>query len=192
MEEDIVLTRARSLRPLSIAGVVVALTTVPRFAAAESSTIERCLEGSDQGQVSRDGGHLLDARRLFLMCSDEACPAPVKSQCAKWAAEVEADLPSVVFGARDASGADLYDVDVLMDGKLLTSKLDGRAFPLDPGRHVFSFATGARRAEQAVLLRLDEHVAASTFAAHEAEHRVLSAIIVIWELHGWLVTVAEE
>src|SRR5262249_27826056 len=66
---------------------------------------------------------------------------------------VEESMPSVVFRALDAEGHDVIDVRVLVDGALLTTELDGRAWPLDPGVHVIRYEHGGAAAveERAVV-----------------------------------------
>jgi hypothetical protein len=49
--------------------------------------------------------------------------------------EVNASLPSIVIGAKDADGKDILDLKVSIDGTLVTEHLGGRALPIDPGRH---------------------------------------------------------
>lgn len=63
----------------------------------------------------------------------------VRRDCAQWQSEVIAMLPSVVFGAKDKQGRDLFDVTVSMDGEILVRKLDGKSVNVDPGPHTFKF-----------------------------------------------------
>jgi hypothetical protein len=55
--------------------------------------------------------------------------------------QVRIETPTVVFAVTDARGELLTDVQVKMDGRVITSRLDGRAVSVDPGTHVFSFST---------------------------------------------------
>jgi hypothetical protein len=71
-----------------------------------------------------------------------ACGA-VRQKCAARYAQLEADIPSVIPIVTDASGAPRSDVQVTIDGVVLTSELDGRPLPVDPGLHAFAFATDA-------------------------------------------------
>ena len=41
----------------------------------------------------------------------------------------------------DESGDPRVDVEVKMDGQVITSQLNGCAIPIDPGTHEFSFST---------------------------------------------------
>ena len=63
----------------------------------------------------------------------------VRRDCSQWQSEIIAMLPSVVFGAKDKQGRDLFDVTVSMDGETLLKKLDGKSVNVDPGPHSFKF-----------------------------------------------------
>ncbi len=110
-----------------------------------------CITASTNGQVSRDEGKLTEAREYFLACVHDACPAVVRKSCAKWLAETEDVIPSVVVRVLDASGADVTDVTLTIDGE--ESPVDGRSVPLNPGRHTFAVETesGVRQEEEFLL-----------------------------------------
>jgi hypothetical protein len=118
-----------------------------------AADVQSCLGASEAGQRARRAGRLREARDQFLLCSADACPSAVRRDCADWQGEVLAVLPSVVFGAKDGSGRDLVDVSVAMDGKPLTSQLDGKAIAIDPGLHTFTFerAGASPHVEQALV-----------------------------------------
>lgn len=118
---------------------------------------EQCAAAAEQSQQLRDEGKYRRAREQMLLCVRDACPGPIKTDCGKWLAEVERDAPTVVFGARDASGADLLDVKVLIDGVAVQSRLDGKPLLVDAGEHTFTFVTkdGVSKDER-VLLRAAE------------------------------------
>ncbi len=63
----------------------------------------------------------------------------VRRDCAQWQSEVIVTLPSIVLGAKDRSGRDLFDVTVSVDGETVVRKLDGKSLPIDPGPHTFKF-----------------------------------------------------
>ena len=52
-------------------------------------------------------------------------------------------MPSVVPLVVDDKGDPRVDVQVKMDGRVIASELNGRAIPVDPGTHEFSFSTPA-------------------------------------------------
>ncbi|HWL87938.1 MAG TPA: hypothetical protein VNO21_19175, partial [Polyangiaceae bacterium] len=53
--------------------------------------------------------------------------------------DVDARLPTVILSAVDASGNDLVDVKVSVDGQPLLTRLTGSQMPIDPGPHRFRF-----------------------------------------------------
>ncbi len=59
----------------------------------------------------------------------------MKQLCDRWITEVEASTPSIVIRALDATGHDVVDVRVSVDGAAFVERLDGTARPLDPGAH---------------------------------------------------------
>ena len=61
-------------------------------------------------------------------------------------------IPTVVFGATDSSGAGFSAVKVTMDGEVLTERLDGTALAAEPGEHTFVFETAGYRAVTRTLL----------------------------------------
>ncbi len=101
--------------------------------------VQACLSASEKGQKARSAGRLREAHEHFLVCGAEGCPALVKNDCVNWNADLLRSMPSVVFGARDKAGRDLFDVTVSMDGEVLVKKLDGKAVSVDPGPHTFRF-----------------------------------------------------
>lgn len=143
------------LRPRLFAslGIAACLALTSRGAAADAPSARACIEAATEGQKLRDTGKLLDARSKFLVCTQDACPADIRSDCAAWLSRVDKGMPRVVFGARDAVGRDLVDVRVLANDSVVATELLGREQLLDPGpyRFVFEREDGARVAVSAVL-----------------------------------------
>ncbi len=159
----------RLARTLASAGT---LAIVLAAAGASADETDACLAASDSGQKQRDDGHLLEARKQLLLCSRDVCPRLVRSDCEKWAGDVQERMPTVVFGAHDAGGGDLADVAVEVDGSTVATRLDGRPIPVDPGEHRLRFThEGAAPVEQTVVLREREKGRAVVieFVAHAAE-----------------------
>jgi len=115
-----------------------ASTPAPLVVPAEEVSKTECLARHEYAQVARRQRRLLDARTELLLCSRASCPGPIRADCIDWLAEVGRSLPSVVVTAR-ARGADVVDVKVTVDGKLMSEKLSGAALDLDPGEHRFRF-----------------------------------------------------
>jgi hypothetical protein len=93
----------------------------------------------------------------MLVCARDVCPRAVKSDCGKWLGEIDRDAPTVVLGARDGKGADLFDVKVSMDGMPIQERLDGKPVIVDSGEHTFRFeAKDGTVKEEKVLIRAAE------------------------------------
>jgi hypothetical protein len=142
---------------LRTAFVAVCLPLLAASQVARADTAEECVAASDKSQLLRDQRKYVEARVQLLRCSAEKCPLVVRKDCARWFDEVEARLPGVVVSVRDPDGHDVFDVNVYIDGKLVSQRLDGKALPVDPGPHVFRYeARGASPVEEQVLVREGE------------------------------------
>jgi hypothetical protein len=118
-----------------------------------------CAHAAEEGQRLRAESKLREARESFTACAAERCPALIRSDCSGWLAEVEAAVPTLVVRAIPAEeqGRELYEVEVRVDGVVLTSKLDGRELPVNPGEHHFAFsAPGRVPAEDDIVVRAGE------------------------------------
>jgi len=133
---------------LSACAVAVAVSIAPTAAAED--TVRSCIDASTKGQTLRQAGHLLAARQQMITCSQDACPAVVRSHCTRWLAELDNRIPSLVVRAQDAAGVDIVDARVTIDGK--PGKLDGRAVQLDPGEHVVAVEGDRGRRDERVIL----------------------------------------
>jgi hypothetical protein len=127
----------RSLRGVAATMAWLAMLTTTHRAQADGA---RCTAAAEDGQRARAAGQLVSARRQFLECSAEDCPALVRRDCAQWASSVAESLPTIVVDARDGAGRDVGDVSVSIDGTIVASSLDGKAIPVDPGPHTLVFA----------------------------------------------------
>jgi hypothetical protein len=161
-------TRAASevrVRARSLPRTVVRLTLLllaPAWVAASARTAaaspkEVCIAAATDGQRTRDDGRWLEAKEQFLTCAAATCPGLVRAECARWLSDLDAKIPSVVLGAKDASGVDLTAVRVLLDGKPYVNALDGRPRQLDPGAHRLRFVgEGDLAANVDVVIRAGE------------------------------------
>jgi hypothetical protein len=152
--------RADRRRGASLAASVALLSFLsPTLARAEGNgdPIEACVSAASEGQKLQRAGKLRDARATFLSCMKPECPAEVKHVCDRFLTSVEASLPTVILGATDGAGQDLFSVRVVIDGALTTESLDGKAMPIDPGPHVVRFErAGGAPTELRVLIREGE------------------------------------
>ncbi len=130
----------------------VLLFAMPAFADEKAE----CAAASMRGQKLRDAGHYVDARREFLQCAKDACPAVIKKDCGDWLAALEQSTPSLVFTVRDGS-RDVSEVRVLVDASPLVERLDGRPVLVDPGERLFRFELpDGRSVEQRMVVRTGE------------------------------------
>jgi hypothetical protein len=135
--------------------VAASLPAWPKTAGAQ--TIAACIAAADEGQDQLRHGKLRDARRSFVVCSQERCPVVVRKDCDHWLEQVNLDMPTVVFGAKDASGQDLATFAVRVDTDAEETATPGIPRELDPGPHTFAFERpGAPPITQSVVLRTGE------------------------------------
>jgi hypothetical protein len=117
-----------------VLAVGIALAAPPAYADDAA-----CIQSYEQTQTLRRAAKLREARSEAAKCANEACPAVLARDCTKWLAELDQSIPTVVFDVRSASGEELTNVKVAMDGKPLIDKLDGKSVVLDVGPHAFRF-----------------------------------------------------
>ena len=145
-----------SPRSVALAGVLAAFS----FLTLASGSSARAEEGAPKAkapapvarscqaaylsaQDKEKAGQLVEASKLYRSCSDLACGTSVWHACVEANTNLRATLPSIVPVAIDASGDPRADVEVKMDGQVITSQLTGLAIPVDPGPHEFSFSIGS-------------------------------------------------
>jgi hypothetical protein len=155
-------SRTLALAGVAAAWVLVAATPAraqtPEAAGPTTPDKSACVARLDRAQSLEASKKLREARASYLACSAEGCPELVREDCARSLVALDAALPSVVFSAL-AEGRDVADVRVLVDGELLTDKLDGRAFSIDPGAHVARFERptgGSRVIDMPLVVRQGE------------------------------------
>ncbi len=138
---------------------VVGATLLVAPAAQGEDGPAACIASHESAQQQRNRGKLSAAKHELERCSRDDCPALIAADCAKWWAEVQAVLPSVIVTA--PSGAE-----VRIDGQLVDQVASGHEQVLDPGEHVitatladhqpfeqrFTLAEGDRGVEVAVAL----------------------------------------
>lgn len=133
------------------------IAALARPALATPPTKDECLRAHSTGQDEREAGKLLSARGSFATCSNPACPSLIQADCAQFAGELAAAIPSVSFAARDSEANDLPETRVYVDGALVAERLDdGKAYELDPGRHSVRFVHGSGSVTLRVVLNQGE------------------------------------
>jgi hypothetical protein len=139
------------LRRLSV-GLLGAVLLATATASADV-TKAQCIQANTQAQSLRRAGKFAQARDELRTCADPTCPALVQGDCTTRLDELNKVQPTIVFIAKDASGADVGSVTVTVDGQPLTDKLNGTAVAIDPGQHVFTFtATGRPPVTRTLIL----------------------------------------
>jgi hypothetical protein len=93
-------------------------------------------------QERQKAGQIHEARELLQTCIDSACGGLVP-KCQALYDKLKSELPSVIPVVTDDAGNARSDVEVKVDGTVLTSKLDGMPLLVDAGMHEFSFSTAS-------------------------------------------------
>jgi hypothetical protein len=124
--------------------IAISMVTAPMAegaAHAADPTTADCLAASD-ASLKLGNEHKLRAERAqLLVCAAQTCPTDIRKECLRRVDEVNTQLPTVIFGAKDSAGADLSAVKITMDGEVLAERLEGTALSIDPGEHTFTFET---------------------------------------------------
>jgi hypothetical protein len=123
--------------------VALSLALVSVRAHAESTKV-LCIQANTDAQSLRREGKLAEAREKLRTCSEAKCPALVSADCVKRLDELENAQPTVIFDVFDASGHEVNDVSVSIDGQRVLDRLEGTSVPVDLGEHVVTFAAEGR------------------------------------------------
>jgi hypothetical protein len=147
-------------RTLPSLGVVllVLLGNARAHAAAPATPLsnEECAGAYEQAQEQRKSGRLVAARDTLQLCAREECPGFIRDDCSAWHAEVQAELPTLVFSAT-SGGRDLTEVHVAAEGRVLATRLEGQTIELDPGEYDLTFtAQGLRPQRENVVVARGE------------------------------------
>ena len=126
-----------------------ASAVAPRASAAG----DVCATAYEHSQELRADKDLVGAREQLLQCSQAGCAEFIRKDCGQWLGEVETALPTVAVIAQDGKGQPLTAVQITVDGSVIAAALDGRALPLNPGKHHFRFdAAGFQPLERDALI----------------------------------------
>jgi len=97
-----------------------------------------CAQAYEKAQEERTAGRLKAAIEQLRTCIDSGCATFMREDCVRWMDQTESAIPTVVFSVRE-DGKDVTTLEIVCDGNLLTGTLDGKALPVDPGLHEFTF-----------------------------------------------------
>jgi hypothetical protein len=134
--DDISMTWRRLVRSVAVA--IGAALGHSQALAVDPSTAE-CLAANEASLKSANEHRLRQERSELLICAAASCPSDIRQECIRRIDELNAAIPTIIFGVKDASGNDVSAVKVSMDGQLLAERLDGSALSVDPGAHTFVF-----------------------------------------------------
>jgi hypothetical protein len=151
---QILLSRAVRAAAIGITVATIAVSAVPAEAKG-GQPLRACSATFSGAQERARSGHLREAKDLYLKCARTTCGG-LQRKCATAAEQTSSDIAQVALVVSAADGTALVDVLVKMDGEPLTNHLDGRALPIDPGVHEFTF--GARVGEPARFVWLTRKI----------------------------------
>ena len=109
------------------------------FSGSAQADADACASAYSRGQEERLAGRLFSARSAFQVCAASPCPSAIANDCARWVAEVEQDLPTIVVRLTDVRGEPIRDVRVSADGTEIPSAQLGRPIIVEAGPHALRF-----------------------------------------------------
>jgi hypothetical protein len=144
-------------------------------APAAADEADSCTIAYNSAQERVQAGQLVAADQLLQSCANPVCGSPLWQECALKDTELRSITPSIVPLVTDETGQPQVDVQVKIDGALLSSRLDGRALRIDPGTHELSFsnASGVFATEKISVARGQRNrpVAVSLRTADKRAHK---------------------
>ncbi len=127
------------------AAMALFLTTPAHAAGAkEKSACTAAYTAYKSAIDAEKAGHLREARETLRTCAEATACAGLAPKCAAKYTQLGADMPSIVPIVADDTGTPRADVEVRMDGQMLTSKLDGKGIPVEPGLHELTFSADGK------------------------------------------------
>jgi hypothetical protein len=140
---------------VALAGTALATAAAPARAADRVRTGAACASVAHQAHALLQQAKLREAEGWLQKCAQPRCAAAVRRDCTARLSQLASDIPTVIPVVTDEAGQSMTEVEVMMDGQLLTGKADGRALPIDPGEHEFSFksASGKELKHKKVILQ---------------------------------------
>jgi hypothetical protein len=124
---------------------------VTSTAHAADPTTSDCLAASEAALKLGNDHKLRGERSQLLVCAAASCPADIRKECLRRVDEVNAQIPTIVFQAKDGASKDISAVKITMDGEVIAQRLEGTSLSVDPGNHTFVFETSGEPAVQEQL-----------------------------------------
>jgi hypothetical protein len=155
-------SRTQSFRRAILAGTScgIAFVLSATTSAAKESKRAVCSAayGDYKSAIEREkAGQQLEARALYAACAEAAACGGLVPKCKARHQTLVSKIPTVVPVVTDEKGTLLVDVDVAVDGRPLTSHLDGKGLPVETGAHTFTFRTDQGIATQNVMVIEGQH-----------------------------------
>jgi hypothetical protein len=139
-------------------GAALGLHAAPARAegSASSYALQACALAYENSQEHRRAGALSVARSELARCAQDDCPEFIRTDCAQWSKEIEAEQPTVVFAAKRGR-RNLEEVRVSIGDRALAAQLPSQAIELDPGSYDIQFETpGSSAVVQHAVIRAGE------------------------------------
>jgi hypothetical protein len=119
---------------VTLSGLLIEHAPRAHAQSEDSQVKTACLTAHEQAQAARRALKFSEARAQLRACAQEGCPGLVRADCVSWLSELEKTYPVVIFDAH-IDGQQALNARVYLDGRLVTDRIDGRPFEVDPGRH---------------------------------------------------------
>jgi hypothetical protein len=121
------------------AGLVVAVVFLATPGLSEAKENRACVAAYKKGAQLTKEAKFHAAKEAMSQCTKLICSAALRKECMSKVDQLTIDAPTLVPEVTDDRGRPVTDVRITMDGKPWVTRLDGRAMPVDPGLHVFTF-----------------------------------------------------
>lgn len=131
-------------RDSALASCLAAMSIAVTSPAIADVTSDQCVDANGRAQQLRRSGKFSAAREELRGCAAAPCPRMVRDDCTERLDDLDRAQPTIVFDGKDGAGNDVVAVRVTMDGQRLAEELDGSPLRVDPGPHVFEFATAGQ------------------------------------------------
>src|ERR1700754_3790896 len=125
-------------RPGRLVSLIVGCLAFAPLSARAQISKDACVQAYSDAQSLRVEGALLEARDKLKRCAQVECPSALSRDCTQWLAEVEPNVPSVVFAVTDQDGHDIADARVRAGANIVAERTDGQPVALNPGLYTFS------------------------------------------------------
>jgi hypothetical protein len=113
---------------------------------------DACAASYEQGQTLRRAGNLSWAQAQLDICK-RTCPEELAKDCARWSAELDREIPSVLVTAVDQRGKPVDGVSLSIDGTDVAMPRNSRPLKLAAGAHRLVLVKDGERIERSIELR---------------------------------------